>query len=234
MSRLSFEQFLAQTDYDNDGVSVDITTLTDAEALALVNAYTETKLWRIEGAERKTQVETAVVMNGTRERLQAQLVDVNTPAQLLPLIRAIDAALGQFYQPEFYINLNDPVVKGMFDQAAATSTLNSSETSAITEAATYVETLFTNKTLYDVKNVRNNCPTVGVTHANDYVVINVTADCERHNPALYGFNSRTEQWQRIGNFSAVELSGKYDLRIAREWRTAQLRVDDAYGVIEAV
>ncbi|WP_299072925.1 hypothetical protein [uncultured Paraglaciecola sp.] len=93
---------------------------------------------------------------------------------------------------------------------------------------------YPNTTLYDVLKVRNKCPTVDVNHANDYVVISTTADCERHNPALYGYNPRTEQWQRIGSFSGVELAGKYDLRIAREWRTAQLKVDDAYGVVEAV
>ena len=59
---MNLEEFLSTANAD------------DAVALAEAKAYVTTKVWRIEGAIRKTQVETTVIVNDTIDRLEAILL----------------------------------------------------------------------------------------------------------------------------------------------------------------
>ena len=88
-------------------------------------------------------------------------------------------------------------------------------------------------TLYDILKAREKCPTVPVTNTNGYAIINVSADVETHGPQLYALNPRTNKTIRINGFRQVGKAGLYDALIPPEWRTADLFVDDAYGVVGA-
>jgi len=92
-------------------------------------------------------------------------------------------------------------------------------------------TPFARITLHDVLLTRGTCPTVAVTQSGGYVVITTTADTEFHNPRLLALNPRTGALVRIESFRGVSSAGAYDARVPSEWRTADLFVDDAYGVI---
>ena len=86
-------------------------------------------------------------------------------------------------------------------------------------------------TLHEVKLVRGTCPAVPVTQSGGYAVITTTAAAENHNPRLLADNPRTGKKVRINNFRNVATAGSYDALVPPEWRSAQLYVDDAYGVI---
>ena len=130
-------------------------------ALAEAKAYTTTKVWRIEGAERKTSVETVVIVNDTTDRLTDAIATLKalpeptpTEAGQLVLSKAILRALGNLYNPEFYINLADTEVAGMFSNAQALGVLTAAEIAGITTAATYNETPFDSTTLEQVRAIR--------------------------------------------------------------------------------
>jgi hypothetical protein len=147
---MTLTEFLATADVD------------DNVALAEANAYATTKVWRIEGAVRKTQVETTVIVNDTTDRLEASITALSaigsptaTELAQLALSKAILRALTNLYNPEFYINLADPTVAGMFANAQALGVLNQAEIDGITAAATYNETPFAGITLAQVQDIRN-------------------------------------------------------------------------------
>jgi len=146
---MNLEEFLSTANAD------------DAVALAEAKAYVTTKVWRIEGAIRKTQVETTVIVNDTIDRLEANIVTLSaiasptpTEAGQLVISKAILRALNNLYNPEFYINLADPTVASMFANAQALGVLTQPEIDGITEAATYAETPFASTTIDDVKAIR--------------------------------------------------------------------------------
>lgn len=163
---MTLTEFLAQTDYDG----ADITLLSDADALIAAQAYTTTKIWRIEGAVRKTQVETTVIVNDTTDRLETNIVTLKalpaptaTESGQLALSKAILRALNTLYNPEFYINLADPEVAGMFANAQALGVLTASEIAGITTAATYNETPLSGTTLHDISLIRGVSETLLLT-----------------------------------------------------------------------
>lgn len=90
---------------------------------------------------------------------------------------------------------------------------------------------FANSTLHDVLILRDACSAVSLSAASGYVIINTSADCERHNPRLMALNPRTAKWQRINSFAGVELAGIYDAAVPPQFSGWQLAVDDAYGVL---
>jgi hypothetical protein len=97
---------------------------------------------------------------------------------------------------------------------------------------------YENVTEYDWKIARDDTINhVSLTVNGGYVVINVTSECEKHNPKIYGTrtNPRTgkTETQRINNFYDVADAGKYDAKVPPNWLGASFFVDDAYGVIEA-
>lgn len=90
---------------------------------------------------------------------------------------------------------------------------------------------FANVTLHDVLIERKACPTKPVTHSGGWVTIATNADAPLHNPRLLAKNPRTQQWQWAGNFRGVAAAGTYDAQVPSQWLSAELAVDDPYGVI---
>ena len=72
---------------------------------------------------------------------------------------------------------------------------------------------FDNVTLHDVLLERNVCPKKVVQATGRYVVINITGNCENHNPRLLAFNSRLGAWKRINSFMNVSSAGTYEAEI---------------------
>ena len=206
-----------------------------AQAVIEANDYQPMPfLWRIEGPVRKTQVETGLIINDTEARLRGIVADETgaysetQKSIATKIIRAIE----KLYHPEFYINLSDPEVAQLFSAAHSLALLNLDEVSRITEAAMhYPQKNWGVVTLHDVLIERNACPAKPVTQSGGWVTITTTADCPAHRPQLMAFNARTQQWQRVNNFGVVSVAGVYDCRVPNEWLSAQLAVDDPYGVI---
>lgn len=191
-------------------------------------------LWRIEGPVRKTQVETGLIINNTEARLRAIVADeAGDYSELQKSIATkIVRAIEKLYHPEFYINLADPEVAQLFSAAHSLQLLNLDEVTRITQAAMYFpERPWGVVTLHDVLIIRNACPTKPVTQSGGWVTITTTADCPAHRPQLHALNSRTQQLQRVNNFSVVSNAGVYDCQVPDQWRGAELAVDDPYGAI---
>jgi metal-sulfur cluster biosynthetic enzyme len=155
----------------------------DNVALAEAKAYTTSRVWRIEGAVRKTQVETTVIVNDTTDRLEASITTLlaigsptATEAAQLVLSKAILRALNKLYEPEFYINLADPTIAGMLANAQALGVLNQAEIDGITAAATYTETPFADITLEDVTEARDGGEVIllAQNNAQHVVTVNIT------------------------------------------------------------
>lgn len=89
---------------------------------------------------------------------------------------------------------------------------------------------YKNMTLHSLLIELDEMPYKVVTEIiNGYAYINTTSDAEPHNPRLLAFNEQTNQWIRIANFRNVSTEGKYESDlITLRWRTAQLKVDNAY------
>ena len=91
------------------------------------------------------------------------------------------------------------------------------------------------KTEHEFQIVKNTVKLVPVTSNKGYVVIELGADVQQHNPRLIGrkINPRTNKIieERINNFYNVAEAGKYDCAVPLEWANAKLFVDDVYSVI---
>lgn len=219
---MTLTEFLNQT---------DIAALTDEGAKQAANDFTDNWLWRIEGQVRKTQVQTALIINDTFARWDAQLLDGALNEQVKTLVKACKAAFSKLYEPEFYINLNDPTVNGMYNNAVALGVLNDDEAAAVLAAASYSEQPFATVNLHQVKQTRGTLTYASVAVMGNYAVIDVPADVETHNPSLWGQNPRTNKWQVLNVFRNVGTAGKYECQIPAEAINWPLRVDNAYGIL---
>jgi len=139
-----------------------------------------------------------------------------------------------FKPSEAGIDVATPSAVGLIDAMAGAGAITEAESGVLKGYAYNTVTPFERITLYDVLLTRGTCPTVAVTQSGGYAVIITTADTELHNPRLLALNPRTSAMVRIESFRGVSSAGAYDARVPSEWRTADLFVDDAYGVIEAV
>lgn len=128
--------------------------ITDDILLANAQTYEEEKLWRIQGQVRKTQVETAVIVYDTLDRLQEQFNDTTETAEIRILAKAVYKALSKLYEYEFYINLGDATVLSMFNNAKALGVLIEPEVEAITAAATYRTKPFEKVTIDQLRLLR--------------------------------------------------------------------------------
>jgi hypothetical protein len=208
-------------------------TLTPQEKLDLAVDYAPTPyLWRAEGSVRKTQIETGFIINDTRSRLAGIINDPSTPPMKKAIAEKVLSAADKLWYPEFYLNLADTEVLQLFSLAHTLEVLNQDEVTRITNACMHTPPKsFPNATLHDVLIALNDCPTKPVAVDNGWVILTTEEDCPSHNPRLLALNPRTNQWQRINNFYGVATAGVYECLVPREHLNAELRVDNAYGVI---
>ena len=138
-----------------------------------------------------------------------------------------------FKPSEAGIDVATPSAVGIIEAMAGAGAITEAESGVLKGYAYDTVTPFSRITLHDVLLTRGTCPTVAVTQSGGYAVIITTADTEMHNPRLLAMNPRTGSLVRIESFRGVSSAGTYDARAPSEWRTADLFVDDAYGVVGA-
>ena len=146
----------------------------------------------------------------------------------------IPARVKTWFKPsEAGIDVATPSAIVLIDNMASAGAITEAEAGVLKGYAYDTVTPFERITLHDVLLTRGACPTVAVTQSGGYVVITTTDDTEMHNPRLLALNPRTSAMVRIESFRGVSSAGAYDARVPSEWRTADLFVDDAYGVVGA-
>ena len=146
----------------------------------------------------------------------------------------IPARVKTWFKPsEAGIDVATPSAIVLIDNIASAGAITEAEAGVLKGYAYDTVTPFERITLHDVLLTRGTCPTVAVTQSGGYVVITTTDDTELHNPRLLAMNPRTGSLVRIESFRGVSSAGTYDARVPSEWRTADLFVDDAYGVFGA-
>jgi len=146
----------------------------------------------------------------------------------------IPARVKAWFKPsEAGIDVAMPSAIVLIDNMASAGAITEAEAGVLKGYAYDIVTPFERITLHDVLLTRGACPTVAVTQSGGYVVITTTDDTEMHNPRLLAMNPRTGSLVRIESFRGVSSTGTYDARVPSEWRTADLFVDDAYGVVGA-
>jgi hypothetical protein len=90
---------------------------------------------------------------------------------------------------------------------------------------------FANVTLHDVLIARDACPRKAVTATGQWLTVTTTADCELHNPRIYGTNPRTQRTEILGNIR-IQSAGVYEFKMPTHYlQHTGLCIDDAYGVI---
>ena len=146
----------------------------------------------------------------------------------------IPARVKTWFKPsEAGIDVATPSAIVLIDNMASAGAITEAEAGVLKGYAYDTVTPFERITLHDVLLTRGACPTVAVTQSGGYVVITTTAETETHSPRLLALNPRTNGIVQIDNFRGVSSAGAYDARVPSEWRTADLFVDDAYGVVGA-
>ena len=146
----------------------------------------------------------------------------------------IPARVKTWFKPsEAGIDVATPSAIVLIDNMASAGAITEAEAGVLKGYAYDTVTPFERVTLHDALLTRGTCPTVAVTQSGGYAVIITTADTEMHNPRLLALNPRTGSLVRIESFRGVSSTGTYDARVPSEWRTADLFVDDAYGVVGA-
>ena len=144
----------------------------------------------------------------------------------------IPARVKTWFKPsEAGIDVATPSAIVLIDNMASAGAITEAEAGVLKGYAYDTVTPFERVTLHDALLTRGTCPTVAVTQSGGYAVIITTADTEMHNPRLLAMNPRTGSLVRIESFRGVSSTGTYDARVPSEWRTADLFVDDAYGVV---
>ena len=205
MKALTFEEFLAQP---------LVVSMGAVDAAIAANEYVFTRVWRINDPERKVIVLTRLIAENTLPRLEA-IRDSAQPTEIRNLARQLRETLDRdlLYKEEYFINLGSSEVAAGYAAAVEHGLLTATELDAFTLAATHASMPHKNATAHNVMIYREQVPQVTVTASNGFVVINVSGDCEQHNPRLMATNPRTNKTTRINNFMGVSKPGLYDCHV---------------------
>jgi len=151
-----------------------------------------------------------------------------TPIEKLP------SRVKAWFKPsEDGIDIASSEAISLIDTTVTNGAITADEAAVLKGYAYDTVTPFERTTLHEVLLTRGTCPTVAVTQSGGYAVITITSDTELHNPRLIAMNPRTGTLVRIESFRGVSSAGAYDARVPSEWRSADLFVDNAYGVVGA-
>ena len=198
----------------------------DAVALNQARAFSEQVLKPLEGRMLNERTVLGLIGMQSGETFMQSLEAA--PDSLLPV-----RVKAWFKPSEAGIDVATPSAVGLIDTMAGAGAITEAEAGVLKGYAYNTVTPFERITLHDVLLTRGTCPTVAVTQSGGYVVITTTAETETHSPRLLALNPRTNGIVQIDNFRGVSSAGAYDARVPSEWRTADLFVDDAYGVVGA-
>ena len=207
-------EFLATADTDN------------TVALGQARAFSEQVLKPLEGRMMNERTVMGLIGMESGETFMQSLEAA--PDNMIP-----DRVKMWFKPSEAGIDVATPSAVGLIDTMAGAGAITEAEAGLLKGYAYNTVTPFERITLHDVLITRGTCPTVAVTQSGGYVVITTTAETETHSPRLLALNPRTNGIVQIDNFRGVSSAGAYDARVPSEWRTADLFVDDAYGVVGA-
>ena len=85
--------------------------------------------------------------------------------------------------------------------------------------------------LYDVLYAIGECPTKPITHVNGWYTVTTSSDVPLHHPEIRALNTRTGKWQRVTSLYNLSAAGTYEQRVPNEWLSAELCIENAYGVL---
>jgi len=207
-------EFLATADTDN------------TVALGQARAFSEQVLKPLEGRMLNERTVLGLIGMAAGETFMQSLEAA--PDSMIP------ARVKVWFKPsEAGIDIGSPTAVQLVDSMAKAGAITASNAGLLKGYAYNTVTPFSRITLHDVLLTRGTCPTVAVTQSGGYVVITTASDSELHNPRLFALNPRTGALVRIESFRGVSAASTYDAKVPSEWRTADLFVDNAYGVIGA-
>ena len=198
----------------------------DAVALTQARSFSEQVLKPLEGRMLNERTVLGLIGMASGETFMQSLEAA--PDLMIP------ARVKVWFKPsEAGIDIGSPTAVQLVDSMAKAGAITASNAGLLKGYAYDTVTPFERITLHNVLLTRGTCPTVAVTQSGGYVVITTTAETELHNPRLLALNPRTGALVRIESFRGVSAASTYDARVTSEWRTADLFVDNAYGVIRA-
>ena len=198
----------------------------DAVALTQARSFSEQVLKPLEGRMLNERTVLGLIGMASGETFMQSLEAA--PDSMIP------ARVKVWFKPsEAGIDIGSPTAVQLVDSMAKAGAITASNAGLLKGYAYNTVAPFERTTLHDVLLTRGTCPTVAVTQSGGYVVITTTAETETHSPRLLALNPRTNGIVQIDNFRGVSSAGAYDARVPSEWRTADLFVDDAYGVVGA-
>jgi len=207
-------EFLATADSD------------DAVALTQARKFSEQVLKPLEGRMLNERTVLGLIGMAAGETFMQSLEAA--PDSMIP------ARVKVWFKPsEAGIDIGSPTAVQLVDSMAKAGAITASNAGLLKGYAYDTVTPFERITLHDVLITRGTCPTIAVTQSGGYVVITTIAETETHSPRLLALNPRTNGIVQIDNFRGVSSAGAYDARVPSEWRTADLFVDDVYGVVGA-
>jgi len=207
-------EFLATADTDN------------TVALGQARAFSEQVLKPLEGRMLNERTVLGLIGMAAGETFMQSLEAA--PDSMIP------ARVKVWFKPsEAGIDIGSPTAVQLVDSMAKAGAITASNAGLLKGYAYNTVTPFSRITLHDVLLTRGTCPTVAVTQSGGYVVITTTSESDMHNPRLLAMNPRTGALVRIESFRGVSSLGTYDAKVPTEWRTADLFVDNVYGVIGA-
>jgi len=208
-------EFLATADTDN------------AVALTQARKFSEQVLKPLEGRMLNERTVLGLIGMAAGETFM-QSLEAAPDSMIPPRVKV------WFKPSEAGIDIGSPTAVQLVDSMAKAGAITASNAGLLKGYAYDTVTPFERITLHDVLLTRGTCPTVAVTQSGGYVVITTIAETETHSPRLLALNPRTGALVRIESFRGVSSAGTYDAKEPPEWRTAELFVDNAYGVIKAV
>lgn len=186
----------------------------DALALAEAQAFELVETVKIEGAVRKTAVETVNIFNGTEDRLATfepnGAMTAEQQAQASALATMIVKALKNLFNPEFYINLADPTVSAAYASCVPLGVLTQTEYDGILLAGERRSFPFANVTLEEVQAIRNPGVETLCTHGDgsqDFIVsasnrdhltfvVTFLADCDSVTMSLEWREDAAKPWKK--------------------------------------
>jgi hypothetical protein len=204
-----FLEFLSTANPDNELAYQEL------QALAPIK-----KLVRIQGAERKTAVESINIFNDTEERLREFTPNPAMSAELqafaTKLAKMILKAFENLFNPEFYINLADQEVEGAWSASVTLGVLTEEEFNGILEAGTETIDLAAMYGLQDIVEERDAGEALALISNNNEHKIKLSIATQPRNPVditiqqRFGLtNQDLTNWEDIGAVRGVKHTTAY-------------------------
>ena len=150
----------------------------------------------------------------------------------------IPARVKAWFKPsEAGIDVATPSAVGLIDAMAGAGAITEAEAGVLKGYAYNTVTPFSNATLYDIIKSRESLDhlLVGKGDLRDgYLVVKLTASCERYSAVFEAKNPRTGEWQPANVINSVEAAGKYECKVPQFCYEWEKRLENPHGLFEVV